>query len=69
MNPETKKHLHLLAGICLMILSTLACEPVIAIGWKEMLFVMIFVGILFGPPLYRFIRKVEEFLKHEKKNK
>jgi len=58
-----------LLGWLALLFSTLACEPVIAIGWKEILFVMIFVGILFGPPLYKFIRRVEEFLKHEKKAK
>ena len=58
-----------LVGLLALLFSTLACEPVIAIGWKEILFVVIFVGILFGPPLYKFIRRVEGFLKHEKKAK
>jgi hypothetical protein len=58
-----------LIGFYALFLSALACEPVIAVGWKEIFFVVIFVSILFGPPLYRFIRRVEDFLKHEKKNK
>jgi hypothetical protein len=45
----------------------LACEPVIAIGWREIFIVLGLIGFLFGPPLYRFIRRIEIFLK--KKNK
>jgi hypothetical protein len=52
-----------------MIFSTLACEPVIAIGWKEIFFVFIFAAILLGPPIYRFIRRVEDFLREQKKEK
>jgi hypothetical protein len=58
-----------LGGWFALLISTLACEPVIAIGWKEIVFVFIFAAILFGPPLYRFIRRIEQFLKHEKNNK
>lgn len=58
-----------LPGLLAILLGTLACEPVIAIGWKEMFFVFLFVAILFGPPLYRFIRRLEKFLKREKQNK
>jgi hypothetical protein len=59
----------LFIGLLAILISTAACEPVIAIGWKEMLFVFIVVAMLFGPPLYRFIRRVEHFLKHENKDK
>lgn len=58
-----------LPGLLAILLGTLACEPVIAIGWKEMFFVLLFAAILFGPPLYRFMRRLEEFLKREKQNK
>ena len=59
----------ILYGLLALFFSTLACEPVIAIGWKEMFFVFLFAAILFGPPLYKFIRRLEKFLKHEKQNK
>ena len=59
----------ILYGLLALFISTLACEPVIAIGWKEMFFVFLFAAILFGPPLYKFIRRLEKFLKHEKQNK
>jgi hypothetical protein len=46
--------------------SVLACEPVIAIGWREMLFVFILIAIVFGPPVYRLIRKIEDLRRREK---
>jgi hypothetical protein len=58
-----------LLGLFVVLLSTLACEPVFAIGWEELLLLFILFAILLGPPLYRFIRRLEEFLKHEKKSK
>ncbi|HSO12108.1 MAG TPA: hypothetical protein VLT51_07020 [Anaerolineales bacterium] len=48
------------AGLAILLLGVVACEPVIAIGWKEIAFVFILMAFLFGPPLYRFIRRVEE---------
>ena len=49
-----------LAGISVFLLSTLACQPVFAIGWKEVFFVFILIAFLIGPPIYRFIRKFEK---------
>lgn len=54
-------------GVIALLFGTVACEPVIAVGWKEILFVFILVAILLGPPLYRFIRKLEEL--HKPKDK
>jgi len=52
-----------------LLISTLACEPMLAIGRNEFLILVIIVLALLGPPIYRFIRRVEDFLKHEKKDK
>jgi hypothetical protein len=49
------------AALTALLLSTLACEPVIAIGWRELLCVVGLMAFLFGPPLYRLIRKLENF--------
>ncbi|HET9910757.1 MAG TPA: hypothetical protein VFQ13_02650 [Anaerolineales bacterium] len=56
-------------GFCALYLVTLACRPVIAIGWEELLLLILLVAFLLGPPLYRFMRRLERFLKHEKKDK
>ena len=40
-------------------LGMLACEPIFAIGWREILFVMIVAAFLLGPPIYRFFRRLE----------
>jgi len=58
---------NILAGISILLLNTLACEPVIAIGWKEILFVVILLAFLFGPPVYRLIRRIENSLKQKDK--
>jgi len=54
-------------GLFPLLLSTLACEPVIAIGWKEIFFVFILLAFLFGPPVYKFIRKIESSLEQKDK--
>ena len=54
------------AGVSALLLSTLACEPVIAIGWREIFIVLGLIMFLLGPPTYRFIRRIEIFLKKKK---
>ena len=58
-----------LPGLLALLMSMLACEPVIAIGRNELLCLLILIVVLLGPPLYKFARRMEEFLKHEKKEK
>jgi hypothetical protein len=57
------------SGLFALLVSTLACEPVIAIGWRELFFIIILMAFLFGPPLYRFIRRVENFRRNDRKKK
>jgi len=52
-----------------LFLVTFACRPVIAIGWEELLFLIVLIAFLLGPPLYRLIRKVENFWRREHKGK
>ena len=54
------------AALFALLLVTLACEPVIAIGWQELLILIAVIGFLIGPPLYRFFRTFE---KHRNKRK
>jgi hypothetical protein len=46
-------------GATVLLLSTLACQPVFAIGWREILFIIIVAAFLFGPPVYRFISRFD----------
>ena len=64
-----KNNLRGLAGLLVLIFSTLACRPVIAIGWEEFLFLFIVIVVLIGPPVYRFIRRIENHQKHKQKDK
>jgi len=57
----------IMAGVFVLLLSTLACQPVFAIGWKEAFFVFILIAFLIGPPVYRFLRKIESSLKNKDK--
>jgi hypothetical protein len=54
-------------GLLVLLMSTLACQPVIAIGWREGFFILLVAAILLGPPLYRFFRRLEEYLKQKDK--
>lgn len=47
--------------LSLLALSMLACEPVIAIGWPEILFIGVLFVFLLGPPLYKLYRRWEKF--------
>jgi len=42
-----------------------ACEPMIAIGKYEFLILIGLMAFLLGPPIYRFIRRVEKLLKRK----
>ena len=57
-----------LLGFLPLLLGTLACQPVIAIGRNEFLLVLLLIAVLLGPPLYKMARKMEEFLQRRKKN-
>ena len=50
-----------------LLISTLACRPVIAIGWGEFLALAVVIVLLIGPPVYKFIRSIEEFRKQKDK--
>jgi hypothetical protein len=53
-------------GLLALVFAVVACSPVIAISWNEFLIIAVIVAVLLGPPLYRFIRRVEQFLKRQK---
>ena len=42
-------------------LSLLACQPVFAVGWQEVLIVFALLAFLIGPPLYNLYRRWEKF--------
>jgi hypothetical protein len=46
-------------GLNFLLLGVIACQPVFAIGWREIVFIMVIVMLLLGPPVYRFMRRLE----------
>jgi len=69
MQKRREHHDRIPAVVGVVIFTLLACEPVIAIGWKEILFVFFLMAFLFGPPVYRFIRKIEKYRRREEQDK
>ena len=55
-------HLAILA----ILLSTLACRPVLTIGWSEIFILGIILLVLVGPSMWRFYKGYRKFKKHEK---
>ena len=62
----------ILLALSMLSLSFLACRPIIAIGWPELIILVILVGVLLGPllfRLYRFLDKVRKVSQTEEKKK
>jgi hypothetical protein len=62
----------LLLVLSIPMLSFLACRPIIAIGWPELILLVILIGVLLGPlmfRLYRFLDKVRKVSQSEEKKK
>ena len=61
-----KRFLRILVPFLLCIL---ACEPMIAIGKYEFLILVVVIAVLLGPPIYRFLRRMEQMMKKEKRDR
>lgn len=62
----------LLLFLAALMLSVLACRPVVAIGWPELIILVVLISILLGPlmfRLYRFLDKVRRISQSEEKKK
>jgi hypothetical protein len=58
----------ILRGLLPLMLGSLACQPVIAIGQNEFLLFLLLFAVLLGPPIYRFARRIEVFLQSRKQD-
>jgi len=47
--------------IIILLLSMLACRPVITVGWQEIGILVLILAVLMGPALYRLWRRLDEF--------
>lgn len=57
----------ILLTLMVLALPALACRPVLAIGWGELLFFLLLFLLLLGPPLWRFWRKWRRFQRAEER--
>lgn len=61
-----------LAGLIVLLISLLSCRPIVAIGWPELLILVLLVAVLLGPllfRLYRFVDKIQKVSRAEEKKK
>ncbi len=50
-----------LGGLGALLLSGLACRPVLTIGWQEIGILLLLLALLVGPALFRLFQRWEEF--------
>ncbi len=55
-------------ALLILTLPALACRPVLAIGWGELLILVALFLLLFGLPLWRFWRKWRAFQNRQEKD-
>lgn len=55
-------------AFCALILSALACRPVIAIGWGELLILLFLFLCLFGLSMWRFWQKWQALYNRREKD-
>ena len=49
-----------------VLLSTLACRPVLTVGWSELFIFGVILLIFAGPSLWRFYKRYRKFREYEK---
>ncbi len=64
-----KPRLTLLAAAGALLLGTLACRPVFAVGWEELLAIGLIAAFLLGPLIFRLARAWVKFQEAMKKDK
>jgi hypothetical protein len=56
-----KRRIYIFTGISAILSGLLACRPVFAIGWVELLVIFLILAVLLGPLLFRFWRSLSDF--------
>jgi hypothetical protein len=54
-------------SLFLILLSTLACRPVLTIGWQEIAILFVLLLVLTGPVLFRLYKRIDEFQNWKKR--
>ena len=69
---KKRTHRRILLSSTTLLVSLLACRPIIAIGWTELIIIIVLVAVLLGPlmyRIYRFIDKVQKASRDGEKKK
>ena len=64
-----RDHNPLRAAAAMLALSLLACRPVFAIGWSELVILLVLIVFLFGPILFKLARSWQAYQESKKKKK
>jgi hypothetical protein len=64
-----KQHSQIFIAIAALLLTSLACEPVIVIGWDELFIIFLVIAFLFGPLIFRFWRAYNKYKNESRKKK
>jgi hypothetical protein len=59
MRKQNRFQLYIL--LSLLLLTTLACRPVITVGWQEIGILAIILLVIMGPALFRLYKRFDEF--------
>ena len=62
-----RNHIPLRAVMATLVLSLLACRPVFAIGWSELIILLVLIVFLLGPILFRLARSWQAYQKSKEK--
>jgi hypothetical protein len=68
----THERLSLPCSLAALLALLLACRPVIAIGWEELVALAVVIALLLGPVLwrlYRFLARLRHFEEMDRKKK
>jgi hypothetical protein len=63
-----RNHIPICTAAAVLGLSLLACRPVFAIGWSELIILLVLITFLFGPILFRLARSWQTYQESKKKN-
>jgi len=44
-----------------LLVSSLACRPILTIGWSEIAILIVIIAVLLGPALFKLFKRMSEF--------
>ena len=67
-NPKNNRYTRMWLALGVLWISSIACQPVIAIGYQELVIIILLTVIILGPLLFRIYRVLEK-IRNERKTR